>query len=251
MSFFRWLRAVFTQWLAGLTGGVLIGLVALYSGLSGVAVPPRVYEIVVVIVLFQAMFLAWREQEQLGIASQAELREYREPRLNLEFRPETVGFLQPATHIGGEHSIYIRILPTTPSRLDRCVGYLDEVHRRVGNEWRPVGLNGRRPLHWSEVHEQRLASGERPREANEVTIVAGSPQFLDVAYFVEGENILRLAVDSIPIETAHIFNQHPDDLFRFDIRVIGQPHANEVISLAIQRTERWNAPHVDIVRRPS
>ncbi len=78
MAVLRWLKTVFKQWVADVTGGVLIGAMALYSELSGVTVPPRIYEVVIVFVLFQAMFLAWQEQEQRALKSEAKLMTLRQ-----------------------------------------------------------------------------------------------------------------------------------------------------------------------------
>jgi hypothetical protein len=58
MPFFRWLTAVFRQWVAGVTGGVLTGSAALHPGSSGVTVPPRVHEIFVALTLLQGKSLA-------------------------------------------------------------------------------------------------------------------------------------------------------------------------------------------------
>jgi hypothetical protein len=63
-AFMQWLKAVGGHWKQELLGGVLIGTIALYSELSGIIVPPRVYEIALVLVLFYAMFLAWRDEYQ-------------------------------------------------------------------------------------------------------------------------------------------------------------------------------------------
>lgn len=63
-AFMQWLKAVGGHWKQELLGGVLIGVIALYSDLSGISVPPRVYELAVALVLFYAMFLAWRDEYQ-------------------------------------------------------------------------------------------------------------------------------------------------------------------------------------------
>jgi hypothetical protein len=60
--FWLWIKAVGKHWKRELLGGALIGLLALFSELSGITVAPRVYEIGAVIVLFYAMFLAWRDE---------------------------------------------------------------------------------------------------------------------------------------------------------------------------------------------
>lgn len=57
-----WLRAVGKHWKRELLGGALIGLLALVSELSGITIPPRVYEVASVFVLFYAMFLAWQDE---------------------------------------------------------------------------------------------------------------------------------------------------------------------------------------------
>jgi hypothetical protein len=246
MAVLRWMRDVFKQWMALVTGGALIGFVALFSELSGIIVPPRIYEIAIVINLFAAMFLAWREQERMRLAVEASLREYTAPSLELKFRCG-VPFLQPSTLSDGRHAMWIRILPTTATRVERCVGYLDDVDRQVGINWERIGLNGRLALWWSDIHEQRLITGERPLEAREVTIVPGSPQFLDIAYFIEGENILRIAADQISIEALQVLIHDRDDAFRFSIRVIGEPHVNKAARLQIRRTGRWDAPEVTVI----
>lgn len=73
MAVLRWLRAVFKQWIADVTGGVLIGALVLYSELSGITVPPKIYGVVVGFVLFQAMFLAWHEQERNALKAEADV----------------------------------------------------------------------------------------------------------------------------------------------------------------------------------
>jgi len=67
VDFLEWLKAIFKQWVAEVTGGVLICMLALYSELSGFTVSPRIYEVVVLFALLQAMFLAWREKHQEGL----------------------------------------------------------------------------------------------------------------------------------------------------------------------------------------
>jgi len=47
-----------------LIGGVLIALIALFSEISGTMVPPRVYEGAAVLLIFYAMFLAWRDADE-------------------------------------------------------------------------------------------------------------------------------------------------------------------------------------------
>jgi len=75
MALFRWIKSVFKQWIADVTGGVIIGALALYSEISGFTLPPRLYEIVVVIVFFQAAFLAWRQEETERLKAEARARE--------------------------------------------------------------------------------------------------------------------------------------------------------------------------------
>jgi hypothetical protein len=60
--FTQWLKAVGSHWKREVLGGALIGVLALYSDLSGNTVPPRVYELSVVALIFYAMFLAWRDE---------------------------------------------------------------------------------------------------------------------------------------------------------------------------------------------
>jgi hypothetical protein len=62
--FWLWIKAVGKHWKRELLGGALIGLLALFSELSGITVAPRIYEASAVIVLFHAMFLAWRDQAE-------------------------------------------------------------------------------------------------------------------------------------------------------------------------------------------
>jgi hypothetical protein len=59
-----WLRAVGKHWKRELFGAVLIGLLALFSELTGIAVASKVYEVAAVVVLFYAMFLAWRDEHR-------------------------------------------------------------------------------------------------------------------------------------------------------------------------------------------
>ncbi len=75
MAFFRWLKAVVKQWWSDVTGGALVLSLALYSELSGVAISPRVYEGVVILALFQAMFLAWHEQERLRLITETKVKQ--------------------------------------------------------------------------------------------------------------------------------------------------------------------------------
>jgi hypothetical protein len=64
-----WLRAVGRHWKRELLGGALIGVLALFSELSGITVPPRIYEVAAVAVLFYAMFLAWRDEYSSHLTS--------------------------------------------------------------------------------------------------------------------------------------------------------------------------------------
>ncbi len=57
-----WLRAVGRHWRRELLGGVLIGVLALFSELTGIVVSPKIYEIAAVCLLFYAMFLAWLDE---------------------------------------------------------------------------------------------------------------------------------------------------------------------------------------------
>jgi hypothetical protein len=57
-----WRKAVLRHWKRELLGGVLIGALALFSELSGIVIPPRVYEVAAVLLIFYAMFLAWRDE---------------------------------------------------------------------------------------------------------------------------------------------------------------------------------------------
>jgi hypothetical protein len=57
-----WGKAVGKHWKRELLGGVLIGALALFSELTGFSVAPRYYVAAAVIVLFYAMFLAWRDE---------------------------------------------------------------------------------------------------------------------------------------------------------------------------------------------
>jgi hypothetical protein len=85
----RWIKAVLKRWVAGVTGGLLVGALALYSELTGQSVSPRAYEAVVVLVLFQAMFLAWKREEDDRIKAEnrvAEL-ETKNPQLAGEVLP--------------------------------------------------------------------------------------------------------------------------------------------------------------------
>jgi hypothetical protein len=63
-NFREFLRAAFRHWKREVLGGVLIGLLALYSEISGVTVPPRVYEMTVALLIFYAMYLAWRDEHE-------------------------------------------------------------------------------------------------------------------------------------------------------------------------------------------
>jgi hypothetical protein len=56
-----WFKAVSKHWKGELLGGVLIGAIALFSELSGVEVRPAIYLLAASLVLFYAMFLAWRD----------------------------------------------------------------------------------------------------------------------------------------------------------------------------------------------
>ena len=156
----------------------------------------------------------------------AEIQKYHHPTIQLEFHPSDYGYLF-RSHLARRDAMWVRVLPTTESHIEGCVGYLDDVFRWTGDNWKPIGLNGRRPLWWSEIHEQRLSTGERPVYAREVQIVSGSPQFLDIAFFIEDENILHVAVDAMPLEAAAVFEQYPDAIFKFNIRLIGEQHVNK------------------------
>jgi hypothetical protein len=117
------------------------------------------------IALLISSFLAWRAEDRA-------LEEYKYPTLQLEFHPSAPGYLFPS-HLQeiDRDAMWVRVLPTTDSHVERCIGWLDDVSRWTGTAWIPIGLNGRRPLWWSEVHELRLPTGERPLEAKEVPIV--------------------------------------------------------------------------------
>ena len=73
MAFVRWLKAVGKHWWAVVTGGAIVLLLALYSEVAGVTIAPRIYEAVGVAAIFQAMFLAWHEQERRWSSAQRDL----------------------------------------------------------------------------------------------------------------------------------------------------------------------------------
>lgn len=156
-------------------------------------------------------FLAWRAEE-------LELAEFKYPDLQLEFRRDEVGYLEPARQ---NTALFIRILPTTNSLVEDAVGYLDDLYRQEEGIWKPVGLHDRVRLHWSGVHEERLATGERPPKSKAVPIIAGSRQFLDIAAFLKGSKELAIATDFIPDEVHQLMKARPLDWYRFDIRVVG------------------------------
>ena len=74
--FWLWIKAVGKHWKRELLGGALIALLGLFSELSGITLAPRIYEASAVIVLFYAMFLAWRDEhtkvEQIERAKKTE-----------------------------------------------------------------------------------------------------------------------------------------------------------------------------------
>jgi hypothetical protein len=180
-------------------------------------------------------YLAWRAED-------IELSGFLHPQLSLHFSPSDNGCLHPA-YDGTRNQLYIRVLPITLYRVNQCVGYLEGVYRRVNNDWQFCGYTDRRPLHWSTIHEQRAdRNAEQP-----ITVIRDSPQYLDIAFFIEGKNVLRLAVDIHPLNALSVFHEHADDLFRLDIRVVGQPHAEYVTSMTIQRGVAYNSPQVHLV----
>lgn len=191
--------------------------------------------IVVLSLLFFGGYLTWEEEEY----RHTELQSRTESKLTIDFRYVEEGFLQPALS-GVGPSVHIRVLPVTPFRVERCVGYLEGVYRFVNNTWQSMGYTDRRPLHWSTIHEQR-----QDRQAEQpVSIVRDSPQFLDVVDIFQTDNVFRPAVDVVPNAAAAIFVQYPNDLFKFVIRVIGESPSSAVIALQIRRTQQWNQPEV-------
>jgi len=69
----EWFRAVARHWVRELIGGVLIAFLALFSELTGVTVPPRIYELAAAMLIFYAMFLAWSDERTR--VEQMELRD--------------------------------------------------------------------------------------------------------------------------------------------------------------------------------
>lgn len=74
MSFVRWVCAVFVQWVAALIGLSLVSGLALYSEFTGVPISPHWYVVAAIIALFQAMFLAWRDQETRRLAAELKIK---------------------------------------------------------------------------------------------------------------------------------------------------------------------------------
>lgn len=182
-------------------------------------------------------FFAWRAEE-------LELAKFKYPDLELEFHKDDVGYLEPARQ---NTALYIRVLPTTNSFVDDAIGYLDNLYREENGEWKLVGLHDCVRLHWSGVHEQRLFTGDRPPESKAVPIIAGSRQFLDVAYFSKDLKELSVATDFIPLEVGELMKLRPLDAYRFDIRVVGKPFVNKSISLSIRRSAEWSKPEVCVL----
>jgi hypothetical protein len=131
MAVYRWLKAAFTQWIADVTGGVLIGMLALYSELSGVTVPPRIYEIVVVLALFQAMFLAWRREETNRIDAETQLAKIQNRRkLNVFLDGYSVAPREK------ELEVKINFLITNPGEQTSLHTWRTEVSLKSGERYR-------------------------------------------------------------------------------------------------------------------
>lgn len=75
MAPLRWLKQLLRHWILEVTGGVLIGALALASNVEGLPLPAQLYEVVIGLVLLYAAFLTWREEEQRRIEAERHARE--------------------------------------------------------------------------------------------------------------------------------------------------------------------------------
>src|SRR5258708_33136680 len=78
----RWIKSVSKHWKRELFGGVLIASLPLFSEVTGITIPPYVYLVCVVALLFYAMFLAWRDAYE--ISETANQREHAREALSLK-----------------------------------------------------------------------------------------------------------------------------------------------------------------------
>ncbi len=127
----RFLKAVFQQWKAELLGGALIALLGLVSDFTGVAVPPRVYEIAAALLIFYAVFLAWSDEESKKLATEARVAELEaqltnKPGLRFSVRAFEVGRVAAVLNIKAE------ILITNPGEQTSVHSWQAGVSLRSG-----------------------------------------------------------------------------------------------------------------------
>lgn len=205
------------------------------ASVSGLSTPIIVSVAVLILltVLGIGGYLVWEEES----FQHQDLKGRTASLLAIKFAPAEEGFLQSGSP-GGQSAMFIRVLPTTLSRVDGCVGYLEKVFRRVNGKWESIGVPDRMALHWSSLHEQRQAPVEQP-----ISVIHDSPQFLDVAVIIAGQSQINLAVDYMHPAVAKALFDYAGDVFKFVLRVIGDG-GDATIALQMRRTRNWDKPEV-------
>lgn len=184
---------------------------------------------VVLVRLGLAPYWIWKEQQKHIV----KLEEQLTPRLATKFDPNDPQYVSESPLRGPnseERTCYVAVKPfaLTDKPVKNCVGYLNAVYRLGPNgEWIQTSYTHRLQLEWGMVKFVKL------------DIDPWTDQVLNVFRVSETEPRIVPLVASTPFKSEKVFD-NKDDVFRFDIVVIGDDCPPAKISLRAQRGEVWN-----------
>jgi len=190
--------------------------------------------------LLFSSFLAWRAEEQ-------QLKHFKMPSLKLQFNPAGDNFIRTVPSSTGLLT-YVRVLPTTESRVNNCTGRLLRIERWDGENWVRTPYRETYMLEWSNNWTSTVS-----------TIEHGAEQYLNVCYFAHSDNRPRpttvadnpsqpgLSREIGPLDAGAFWTHYSDSTFKFTIRVIGEPYAGDTICLSVCRGEAPEHPNVAVI----
>jgi hypothetical protein len=151
-------------------------------------------------------------------------------RLNEVLFDKVIGTFTKATN-----TTFIHVRPRcSGSSVFNCRGYLTEIAVPTDRDsWQPVFARSV-PLFWAGREE-----GPQP-----ITLYENVPEFLDVAYTLEGENFIHLLHPLSHPPNSMPQTIGPMDVFKLTIAVVGDNNARASICLTIKPGSVWSMPEV-------
>ena len=217
------------------------------------------------VALLISSFFAWNAKAQDLEAQHDAMRKFTHPQIILAFEPRdpyvhieetvvpaiTAEAAQPVPYRTSGN--FVRVLATTPSRVNNCRARLSAIYRWDRTKWELTAFNTAKELCWSEIHER----GDRT-----TTLLDKEDRYIDVAIILKPDNIVRVATfrgtppsfqdaERIPNSAIQMFDQAPNEIYRFDVRAFGEPFADAEIKLAMQRGEQYDKVRTQLLRQES